>query len=207
MSKDLITGSLKKILTCIVHSHNHRQHKKEKNIHSYFHHISNDSIPNSFVRYTVDFIKFKMVVVDGSTNDQDDIKQPIDELSLPLILLSIRNAEIYLYQPFTMEHHQWDWNTVLMMELQSLIYYHEIWRSIQQSSRVEIDYTTIRYVMHSTVWNFLNARVLKGVISLISSLKTHTSTALLECNQTVLKLLFLHNHIIFPICLIITKTL
>ncbi len=34
-----------------------------------------------------------------------------------------------------------------------------------------------------------------------------TSTVLLECNVTMLKLVFLHKHNIFPVCLIITKAL
>ncbi len=34
-----------------------------------------------------------------------------------------------------------------------------------------------------------------------------TSTALLEYNQTMLKLVFLHKHIIFQVCLLIAKTL
>ncbi len=144
--------------------------------------------------------------VGSGTNGQDDIKQPTEELPLPWISLRIRNGDLFV---LTIHHGTllMGLNTVLMMELQSLLYYHGKWQSIQQSSRVEIDYTTTIYVMHSTIWNLLNARVSKGVIPVMSSLKTHTSIALLECNQTVLKLVFLHKHIIFPICLIITKKL
>ncbi len=49
-----------------------------------------------FVGYTTDFIKSSIVVVDGSTNDQDDIKQPKEELPLPWISLSIRNGDLFV---------------------------------------------------------------------------------------------------------------
>ncbi len=94
--KDVVTGSLKEYFTCIVHSCNHRRCKKDKTIHSYFLPISDDSIPNSFVRYTTDSIKSNILIVDGSTNDQDDIKQPTKELSLPWISLSIRNGDLFV---------------------------------------------------------------------------------------------------------------
>ncbi len=76
----------------------------------------------------------------------------------------VKEMDIFLYQPSNMEHHQWDWNTVLMMELHTLLYYHKRWWLIQQCSRLEINFTTTRYVMHCTVWNLFNGRISKGVI-------------------------------------------
>ncbi len=63
--KDAVTGSLKKNWACVVHYCNYCKCKKNKTIHSYFHHISNASIPISFVRYATDFIKLNIVIVDG----------------------------------------------------------------------------------------------------------------------------------------------
>ncbi len=74
VSKDVLGSSLKDKRKCIVHSRNQRCCKKDKAIHSYFHHINDTSIPNSVTRYTTDFIKSNVVVVDGSTNEHDDVK-------------------------------------------------------------------------------------------------------------------------------------
>ncbi len=96
MSKDVSGASLKDKCTCIVHSCNQHHHKKDKAIHSYYHHISNTSIPSSVIRYTTDFIKLNIVVVDGATYEQDDVKQPTELLPLPCIALSIRNGHLFV---------------------------------------------------------------------------------------------------------------
>ncbi len=96
VSKDVVTGSLKENCSHNVPSCNHCQCKKDKAIHSYFHHISDTSIPNSFVRYTTDVLKSNIVVFDGSTNDQDNIEQPTVELPFPWISLSIKNQDLFI---------------------------------------------------------------------------------------------------------------
>ncbi len=83
-------------------------------------------MPNSFVRCTTDFIKSNIAIVDESTNDQDDVKQSTEVFLLLWISLSIRNGDIFVP---TIHHGtlQWDLNTELMMELQSLLYYQGKW--------------------------------------------------------------------------------
>ena len=96
VSKNVLGSSLKDKRTCIVHSRNQHCRKKEKAIRSYFHHINDTSIPSSVTRYTTDFIKSNIVVVDGSTNEQDDVKQPTEKLPLPWKSLSIRNGHLFV---------------------------------------------------------------------------------------------------------------
>ncbi len=48
------------------------------------------------VRYTTDFLKSNIVVVDGSTNDQEDIQQHTEVLPLPWISLNIRNGDLFV---------------------------------------------------------------------------------------------------------------
>ncbi len=88
-------ASLKSNQKCIVHSHDCSCCKKDKAIHNHFRHIDDTSIPNLFTRYTMEFMNSKIVVVERSTNQEDDLDEPLEKLPLPWIALSVRNGNLF----------------------------------------------------------------------------------------------------------------
>ncbi len=44
----------------------------------------------------MDFINSNIVVVDGSTNQEDDLDEPLEKLPLPWIALSVRNVNLFV---------------------------------------------------------------------------------------------------------------
>ncbi len=88
--------SLKSNQKYIAHSCNCHCCKKDEAIHIHFHHITDTSIPTSFIRYTTDFISSNIVVVDGLTIEENDLDAPFKKLPLPWIALSVRNRNLFV---------------------------------------------------------------------------------------------------------------
>ncbi len=95
VSQDGYGASLKSNQKCILHLRT-SVCKKDQAIHNHSHHITDTSIPTSFTRYTIDFINSNIIVVDGSTNQEEDLVKPLEKLPLPWIALSVRNGDLFV---------------------------------------------------------------------------------------------------------------
>lgn len=96
VSVDGVGSTVKDNCTSIMHSRNHHWRKNDWKQNASFHHMDDNYIPSSVTQYSTSFVSLNMVVVDGSTCEENNLKHPGKKSPIPWVPLQVRNGDLFV---------------------------------------------------------------------------------------------------------------